>query len=85
LNIQNFAGVLNLSECIKFDVLKQIILRNKFLPVPPEHRNFVSPDNNDFIAQGVGLLGDLIHEGLKLEHSIRDLGSEIGRFAIPLT
>lgn len=75
MNIQNFAGVLKLSECIKFDVLKQVILRNKFLPVPPEHRNFVSPDNKDFIAQGVGLLGNLIHEGLKPEHSILDLGS----------
>lgn len=69
----------------QFDSLKSYILKDKFLPVPPTHRNFVSPEGTHFIAEGVNLMEILYSYGLRPEHSLLDVGCGIGRLAIPMT
>ncbi|MGZ8227088.1 MAG: class I SAM-dependent methyltransferase [Methylococcaceae bacterium] len=69
----------------EFNLLKAFILRNKFLPAPPPHRNFVSSDGTYFIAEGVDLMTTLVNYGLRPDHSLLDIGCGIGRVAIPLT
>jgi SAM-dependent methyltransferase len=64
---------------------KDTLLRNRFIPVPPLDRNFVSLNPIDFLAEGIDLMRLLTKAGLQPHHSVLDLGCGIGRLALPLT
>lgn len=68
-----------------FDTFASNVLRNRFIPTPPPHRNQSSPKSTDFIKQGLGQLRTLYSNGLKPNHAILDLGCGIGRLALPAT
>ena len=64
---------------------KDTMLRNRFIPVPPLERNFVSLNPADFLAEGIDLMRLLTKTGLQPHHSVLDLGCGMGRLALPLT
>ena len=65
--------------------LRQIKL-NRFIPAPPAERMFVGGTPDDFRAIGVDTLRSLIkHCKLDPAHKVLDVGSGIGRIALPLT
>ena len=68
-----------------FELIAEQIRRNHFIPIPPAERNFVSPQRDDFLGQGIGQLRELVQVGLRPAHSVLDIGSGIGRTALPLT
>lgn len=60
------------------------IERNRFLPIPPSERNFVGDGN--FLAIGLEFLKWFVRVGeLKPTERVLDIGSGIGRMALPLT
>ena len=65
----------------------KVILKNKFMPIPDSKRIFTGNDGDieDFRLQGCNTLRSLVTHGLKPEHKILDIGSGIGRVALPLT
>lgn len=67
------------------DFLLSSITRNRFLPVPPQHRWFPRTGGENFLASGAATLRDLIDSGLKPTHDVLDIGSGLGRVAVPLT
>ncbi len=72
------------SESDKLDWLAQQILRNRFLPVPPEERIFVG--DGGYLAVGVEFLRWFVELGhLTPQERVLDLGCGIGRMAVPLT
>lgn len=66
-------------------VFKDTLLRNRFIPVPPLDRNFVSLNPAEFLAEGIDLMRGLTNAGLQPHHNVLDLGCGIGRLALPLT
>jgi len=65
--------------------LIEFILKNKYMPHPPEHRIFTGQDEGQFALNGVNTMRSLIEGGLKQSHRVLDIGSGIGRVSIPLT
>jgi SAM-dependent methyltransferase len=64
--------------------LAQHIARNRFLPIPPEEQNFVG--DGQFLAIGCEFLQHFVAYGnLAPHHRVLDIGSGIGRMALPLT
>lgn len=60
------------------------IERNRFLPIPPSEKNFVGDGN--FLAIGLEFLKWFVNLGeLKPNERVLDIGSGIGRMALPLT
>jgi SAM-dependent methyltransferase len=64
---------------------RETVLRNRFIPIPPAERNFVTKNYQDFLSDGVGLARALTLAGLQPNHSVLDLGCGLGRLALPLT
>lgn len=69
----------------EFESLRQHVLRNRFMPVPPAERNQSAQKGTDFLGVGLAMLSLLIREGLTPQSSLLDLGCGIGRLAIPAT
>lgn len=69
----------------EFDILRKITLANRFIPVPPDNRNFVGGNAADFLSSGWAQLHALRQFGMKPSHSVLDLGCGIGRLATILT
>nr|WP_247876672.1 class I SAM-dependent methyltransferase [Ochrobactrum sp. CM-21-5] len=64
--------------------LTQSVLKNRFLPSPDPDSVFVG--DGDFRAVGAEFLGHFIRKGtLAPAHRVLDIGSGIGRMAVPLT
>ncbi len=60
------------------------IRRNRFLPIPPEERNFVG--DGDFLAIGCEFLRHFVElGGLRPSDAVFEIGCGIGRMALPLT
>jgi SAM-dependent methyltransferase len=66
-------------------VLRQHTLRNKFIPVPPNHRNQSGSNDGGFLEMGFVLLRAMVEEGLTEQSDILDFGCGVGRVALPLT
>lgn len=67
-----------------FSALLKSIRRNRFLPLPPEERNFVG--DGDFLAIGCEFLRHFVElGGLQPQHRVLEIGCGIGRMALPLT
>ena len=69
------------------ETFKARVLGNRFIPIPPQERNQSSPTAVDdgFLAMGTGMASLLIQQGLAPDHRVLDIGSGIGRLALPLT
>jgi len=62
------------------------ILLNKYLPVPSDTEIFTGGDAQNFLHIGVAVLADLIQNaGLRENSRVIEIGSGIGRVAIPMT
>lgn len=71
-------------DAAELDWLIGAIRRNRFLPEPPPSSIFVG--DGDFRAIGTEFLGHLVRlGGLRPEARVLDIGSGIGRMAVPLT
>ncbi|MBK8160887.1 MAG: class I SAM-dependent methyltransferase [Rhodospirillaceae bacterium] len=72
-----------IDEAIFASLLKSI-RRNRFLPIPPEERNFVG--DGDFLGIGCEFLRHFVElGGLRPQHRVVEIGCGIGRMALPLT
>lgn len=68
----------------RIDGMLQTVLSNRFLPQPDSNSVFVGDGN--YRAVGAEFLGHFIRMGgLQPESSVLDIGSGIGRMAVPLT
>lgn len=68
----------------QIDWLMQSVLKNRFLPSPDPNSVFVG--DGDYRAVGAEFLGHFIRKGgLKPDARVLDIGSGIGRMAVPLT
>ncbi len=74
-------------EPTQLEHLIGFIRTDRFLPIPPANRIFTGADGNQdsFRLEGCNALRSLVQHGLKPEHSVLDIGSGIGRVALPLT
>lgn len=74
---------IDLEEATFASLLKSI-RRNRFLPLPPEERNFVG--DGDFLAIGCEFLRHFVElGGLQPQDRVLEIGCGIGRMALPLT
>ena len=69
----------------EFEVLREHVRKNKFIPIPPQSRNQSGSGEGDFLEMGLVLLWNLVNHGLKPSHSVLDIGCGIGRMALPAT
>lgn len=68
----------------QIDWLMQSVLKNRFLPSPDPNNVFVG--DGDYRAVGAEFLGHFIRKGgLRPDAHVLDIGSGIGRMAVPLT
>jgi SAM-dependent methyltransferase len=67
-----------------YQLLTKISLANRFIPIPPDERNFVG-GSGQFLATGFKQVTLLRNFGLRTNSSVLDIGSGIGRLALPLT
>lgn len=71
-------------EHLAFEELLRVTRRNRFLPVPPQERNFVG--DGDFLAIGCEFLRYFVEMGdLHPQDRVLEIGCGLGRMAIPLT
>jgi len=69
---------------VQIDWLMQSVLKNRFLPSPDPNSVFVG--DGDYRAVGAEFLGHFIRKGgLRPDARVLDIGSGIGRMAVPLT
>lgn len=69
---------------IAFAELLRVTRSNRFLPVPPQERNFVG--DGDFLAIGCEFLRHFVElGGLMPQHRVLEIGCGLGRMAVPLT
>lgn len=69
---------------VRLDWLIDEVQRNRFIPAPDPQSVFVG--DGDFRAIGAEFLGHLVRlGGLRPHHRVLDVGSGIGRIAMPLT
>jgi SAM-dependent methyltransferase len=69
---------------IAFVELLRVTRGNRFLPVPPQERNFVG--DGDFLAIGCEFLRHFVElGGLSPQHRVLEIGCGLGRMAVPLT
>lgn len=69
---------------IAFAELLRVTRGNRFLPVPPQERNFVG--DGDFLAIGCEFLRHFVElGGLTPQHRVLEVGCGLGRMAVPLT
>lgn len=71
-------------SALPVDLLAAHLAANRFMPVPPEHLIFCG--DGDYRAIGAEFLGHFVRlGGLQPMHRMLDLGSGVGRMAVPLT
>jgi SAM-dependent methyltransferase len=64
--------------------LLRVTRHNRFLPVPPQERNFVG--DGDFLAIGCEFLRHFVElGGLRPQDRVLEIGCGLGRMALPLT
>ncbi len=64
--------------------LRRVLAGNRFMPVPPPELIFCG--DGDFRAIGAEFLEHLVRDaGLEPQHRVLDIGSGIGRLALPMT
>lgn len=66
-------------------VLKKLVANNKFMPVPPSHRNQSGSNQGGFLEMGFTLMQAMAGEGLTETSNVLDIGCGVGRVALPLT
>lgn len=77
------SGPAEIEEAVFASLLKSI-RHNRFLPIPPEERNFVG--DGDFLAIGCEFLRHFVElGGLRPQDRVLEIGCGIGRMALPLT
>ncbi|WP_374307667.1 class I SAM-dependent methyltransferase [Dongia sp.] len=77
------ADAAEIDEAVFASLLKSI-RRNRFLPIPPQERNFVG--DGDFLAIGCEFLRHFVElGGLRPQDRVLEIGCGIGRMALPLT
>ena len=77
------ADAAEIEEAVFASLLKSI-RRNRFLPIPPQERNFVG--DGDFLAIGCEFLRHFVElGGLRPQDRVLEIGCGIGRMALPLT
>lgn len=71
-------------SALPVDLLAQHLAANRFMPVPPQDLIFCG--DGDYRAIGAEFLGHFVRlGGLQPGHRMLDLGSGVGRMAVPLT
>jgi len=71
-------------EDVALAELLRLTRRNRFLPIPPQERNFVG--DGDFLAIGCEFLRHFVTlGGLRPQHRVIEIGCGLGRMALPLT
>jgi SAM-dependent methyltransferase len=74
------------SGSMTLDAYLERIAGNRFMPAPPNHLLLPDTEIASFRRLGALLVGRLVDEvGLEPHHNVVDIGSGIGRVAIPLT
>lgn len=68
-----------------FEVLREHVIKNKFILIPPQQRNQSGSGEDDFLEMGLILLWNLVNQGFKPSDSVLDIGCGIGRMALPAT
>lgn len=72
------------AEEVAFAELLRVTRRNRFLPIPPQERNFVG--DGDFLAIGCEFLRHFVElGGLRPQDRVLEIGCGLGRMALPLT
>ena len=71
---------------VDFEFFLQSIRANRFIPTPAPDRIFTGGDPNDFLQNGVDALRSLVqHTNLTPDSRVLEIGSGLGRVALPLT
>jgi SAM-dependent methyltransferase len=69
----------------EISAFRQRVFTNKFIPLPPPHRNQSVPADFNFLESGVDVMCQLIVEGVRPHSHLLDIGCGIGRLALPAT
>jgi SAM-dependent methyltransferase len=71
-------------EQVLLEAKLQSIRHNRYLPVPPQEKNFVG--DGDFLTIGCEFVRHFVElGGLRPQHRVLEIGCGIGRMAVPLT
>jgi len=66
-------------------VLRKHTVANRFIPIPPNHRNQSGSNQGGFLEMGFSLLQAIADEGMAETSNVLDIGCGVGRVALPLT
>jgi len=69
----------------ELEVLKRHAMWNRFMPIPPSHRNQSGSNEGGFLEMGFSLLQAMAQEGLTERSHVLDIGCGVGRVALPMT
>jgi SAM-dependent methyltransferase len=69
----------------ELDSLRRNTVANRFVPIPPTHRNQSGSIDGGFLEMGFVLLQAAAQEGLTPNCDVLDIGCGVGRVALPLT
>jgi SAM-dependent methyltransferase len=69
----------------ELEMLRRHTVANKFVPVPPSHRNQSGSTHGGFLEMGFVLLQAMVREGLSETSDVLDIGCGVGRVALPMT
>jgi SAM-dependent methyltransferase len=76
----------NLTELVDFEFFLCAIRDNRFIPTPAPDRIFTGGGSTDFLQNGIDTLRSLVqHAGLGPNSRVLEIGSGLGRVALPLT